>query len=246
MPEPARRLPRLHSTRPLPRAVAHLAVVGLLAFTAVAGFVAQHPQDASAIGLSFDVVGAAHGAATQVSLGSAHFALAPDPRTVDPLFARRVLPDPTPDASPMPAATPKATMQAPANPAPLAVRTAVIGNGTLLWPVPGGVITQYFSAYHPALDIAHTAGSAVVAAAAGKVISAGWRDNGGGYVIEIDHGNGMHTLYNHLGAIAVGVGAIVSRGQRIASVGCTGNCTGPHVHFQVMIGGVFVNPLRYL
>lgn len=242
MPEPARRLPRLHSTRPLPRAVAHLAVVGLLAFAAVAGFVAQHPRDASAIGLSFDVVGAVHGAATQQSLSSAHFELAPDPKAVDPLFARRVLPDPTPDNSPMPAATPKAT----AKPAPLAVRTAVIGNGSLLWPVPGGIITQYFSAAHLALDIAQSAGSPVVAAAAGTVIWAGWRTNGGGYVIEIDHGNGMHTLYNHLGAMAVGVGAVVGRGQRIASVGCTGDCTGPHVHFQVMVGGVFVNPLRYL
>lgn len=246
MPEPARRLPRLRSTRPLPRAVAHLAVVGLLAFTAVAGFVAQHPQDASAIGLSFDVVGAVHGAATQPSLGSAHFDLTADPRVIDPLFARRVLPDPTPDASPMPAATPKAVAKAPASAAPLAVRTAIIGNGTLLWPVPGGVITQYFSAYHPALDIANSAGSAVVAAASGTVISVGWRDNGGGNVIEIDHGNGLHTVYNHLGSFAVSVGAVVARGQRIASVGCTGWCTGPHVHFEVTVGGVFVNPLRYL
>lgn len=243
MPEPARRLPRLHSTRPLPRAVAHLAVVGLLAFTAVAGFVAQHPQDASAIGLSFDVVAAVHGAATQPSLGSAHFDLTADPKTIDPLFARRILPDPTPEASPMPAATPKPTT---AKSAPLAVRTAVIGNGSLLWPVPGGVITQYFSAAHLALDIANSAGSPVVAAAAGTVISAGWRTNGGGQVIEIDHGNGMHTLYNHLGAILVGVGTVVGKGQRIASVGCTGWCTGPHVHFEVMVGGVLVNPLRYL
>lgn len=242
MPEPARRLPRLHSTRPLPRAVAHLAVVGLLAFTAVAGFVAQHPADATAIGLSFDVVSPVHGAATQPSLGAAHYELAADPKSVDPLVARRLLPDPTPDSSPMPAATVAPTTR----PAPLPVRTAVIGNGSLLWPVPGGVITQYFSASHLALDIANSAGSPVVAAAAGTVISAGWRTNGGGYVIEIDHGNGIHTLYNHLGSMLVGVGAVVGRGQRIALVGCTGWCTGPHVHFEVMVGGVLVNPLRYL
>jgi len=108
------------------------------------------------------------------------------------------------------------------------------------------VITQYYWSGHLAVDLAVPAGSPVLAAASGTVIWAGWRTNGGGLVVEIDHGNGLHTVYNHLGAILVAAGSSVTRGQRIASVGCTGNCTGPHVHFQVSVNGVFVNPLRYI
>ena len=85
-----------------------------------------------------------------------------------------------------------------------------------------------------------------MAADAGVVTWAGWRNNGGGYVVAIDHGNGMRTVYNHLGSIWVSPGQAVSRGQGIAGVGCTGLCTGPHVHFEVVVGGVSVNPLRYL
>jgi len=113
-------------------------------------------------------------------------------------------------------------------------------------PVPGGVISQYYSTAHLALDIAAPTGSRVNAADDGVVTWAGWRNNGGGLVVVIDHGNGIVTAYNHLSVIKVAVGQTVSRNQRIASVGCTGNCTGPHVHFEVVVGGVIVNPLRYL
>jgi len=115
-----------------------------------------------------------------------------------------------------------------------------------MWPVPGGVITQYYSSYHKALDIAAPAGSTVIAAAAGVVTWSGWKDNGGGLVIAIDHGNGIVTVYNHLGALWVAAGVSVAAGQGIAAVGCTGVCTGPHVHFEVIVDGVIVNPLRYL
>jgi murein DD-endopeptidase MepM/ murein hydrolase activator NlpD len=117
---------------------------------------------------------------------------------------------------------------------------------TLLWPVSGGSVSQYFHAGHLALDIAAPAGNAVFAAAGGVVTYAGWMNNGGGNVVSVDHGNGMQTVYNHLGGFAVGVGAYVAPGQIIAYVGCTGMCTGPHVHFEVIVGGVIVNPLRYL
>jgi murein DD-endopeptidase MepM/ murein hydrolase activator NlpD len=69
---------------------------------------------------------------------------------------------------------------------------------------------------------------------------------GRGNVISIDHGNGMQTVYNHLGGFAIGTGTYVAPGQIIGYVGCTGMCTGPHVHFEVIVGGVIVNPLRYL
>ena len=117
--------------------------------------------------------------------------------------------------------------------------------GGLVWPVPAGSISQYFHAGHLAIDIAADYGSQVLAAQDGVVVSAGWRNNGGGYVIEIDHGNGMHTLYNHLGSIWVTTGQAVFAGQGIAGVGCTGLCTGPHVHFQVIVNGVIDNPQRY-
>ena len=117
--------------------------------------------------------------------------------------------------------------------------------GGLVWPVPAGSISQYFHAGHLAIDIAADYGSQVVAAQSGVVVSAGWRSNGGGYVVEIDHGNGMHTLYNHLGSIWVTTGQAVFAGQGIAGVGCTGLCTGPHVHFQVIVNGVIDNPQRY-
>ena len=102
------------------------------------------------------------------------------------------------------------------------------------------------SAGHLALDIAAPYGSQIVAAQGGTVSWAGWRNNGGGYVISINHGNGMTTVYNHLGSIWVSPGQYVSGGQGIGGVGCTGMCTGPHVHFEVIVNGVIDNPLRYL
>ena len=122
----------------------------------------------------------------------------------------------------------------------------IVGTGQLIWPVVGGSISQYYSSYHKALDIAAPAGHAVVAAAAGVVTWSGWKTNGGGLVVGIDHGNGIVTVYNHLGSAAVAVGDTVTVGQTIARVGCTGTCTGPHVHFEVIVDGVIVNPLRYL
>jgi murein DD-endopeptidase MepM/ murein hydrolase activator NlpD len=145
-----------------------------------------------------------------------------------------------PDAAPLPAPT-----DASVGGFVSGVAAAPSG-GALQWPVPGGSISQYFHSGHLAIDIAAPYGTTVVAAEAGVVTSAGWRNNGGGYVVEIDHGNGMHSVYNHLGSIWVGVGQAVARGEGIAAVGCTGMCTGPHVHFEVIVNGVIVNPLRYL
>lgn len=239
MPEPKRRLPRLTETR-LSRAIAHLAVAGLVAFSAAFGFAALHNAAAPVGngGLNFDVVATARGAATQAgALQSVHITLQPQTADNDPLLSRRVFPTPTPTPTPVPTPTPKSYGPA---------YVAVVSNGTLLWPVPGAVITQYYWSGHLAVDLAAPAGNPVLAAASGTVTWAGWRTNGGGLVVEIDHGNGLHTVYNHLGAILVAAGDSVTRGQRIASVGCTGNCTGPHVHFQVSVNGVFVNPLRYI
>ena len=122
--------------------------------------------------------------------------------------------------------------------------------GRFAWPVPGGFISQYFHYGHPAIDIADAWGSPIVAAAAGVVTFAGWRDNGGGYQIWISHGSGLYTTYNHLSSVAVAAGSSVGRGDFIGRVGATGNATGPHCHFEVWIGpiwdgGTRVNPLAY-
>jgi len=121
----------------------------------------------------------------------------------------------------------------------------VVATGGLVWPVPGGSISQYFHAGHLALDIAAPWGSQIVAAQSGVITSAGWRNNGGGYVITIDHGNGMQTTYNHLSSIWVGNGQAVVAGEGIGGIGCTGLCTGPHVHFEVIVNGIIDNPQRY-
>jgi murein DD-endopeptidase MepM/ murein hydrolase activator NlpD len=122
--------------------------------------------------------------------------------------------------------------------------------GAFYWPVPGGWISQYFSSYHPAIDIAAPQGTRVLAAAAGTVIFAGWKDNGGGYQVWISHGGGLFTTYNHMSAVLAHVGEHVGRAQQVGRVGMTGNATGPHLHFEVWHGmvwgsGVRVNPLPY-
>jgi murein DD-endopeptidase MepM/ murein hydrolase activator NlpD len=128
---------------------------------------------------------------------------------------------------------------------------AAYSGGKFAWPVAGGYISQYFHYGHYAIDIAADPGTRVMAAAAGTVIFAGWKNNGGGYQVWIAHGSGLYTTYNHMMSVAVGRGQHVSRGQGVGRVGMTGNATGPHLHFEVWRGpvwngGVRVNPLIYL
>ena len=228
------------------RAVTHLLVTGLVAFSFAFGLVATSSGQAEVSQTTFDLIQRARGAAaTELPITATSHELIPQPLAPDPMLSRRVV---TFIADPTPLPTPVAPPPAPPDPAPrpAAKPQIVKGNGQLAWPVPGGVITQYYSSAHLALDIAAPAGSRVVASDDGVVTWAGWRNNGGGLVVVVDHGNGIVTAYNHLGVIKVAVGQAVTRGQRIASVGCTGNCTGPHVHYEVVVGGVIVNPLRYL
>jgi murein DD-endopeptidase MepM/ murein hydrolase activator NlpD len=122
----------------------------------------------------------------------------------------------------------------------------VTASGNFVWPV-GGTITQRFSWYHPAIDIANNAAPDVVAADAGTILIAGWPDNAGyGNRVLIDHGNGYRTLYAHLAVIYVVPGQTVRRGDRIGKMGSTGRSTGIHLHFEVSLNGSRLNPLNVL
>ncbi len=126
--------------------------------------------------------------------------------------------------------------------------------GELAWPV-SGTITSPFGMrqnpfgggveFHPGLDIAAPMGTTVTAAAGGTVISAGWYGGYGNYIL-IDHGGGMSTGYGHLSQIFVSNGQTVQKGQAIGAVGSTGMSTGPHLHFEVRLGGKPTDPAPYL
>jgi len=122
----------------------------------------------------------------------------------------------------------------------------VVASGSFVWPVQGR-ITQNWIWYHPGIDIANKSLPPVLAADAGTVTVAGWPDNYGyGNRIVIDHGNGTKTLYAHLSGINVIPGQTVRRGDVIGRMGSTGRSTGPHLHFEIIRGGVKINPLSVL
>lgn len=135
--------------------------------------------------------------------------------------------------------------------------------GVMLWPVLGfSNISSYYgwrfggTDFHTGVDVAgtNTAGQGIYgkpirAAASGKVVFAQTNyiaNRGYGIYLIIDHGSNISTLYGHCSSLAVKVGQKISRGQTIAYVGSTGWSTGPHLHFEVRVGGKHVNPLTYL
>ncbi len=98
---------------------------------------------------------------------------------------------------------------------------------------------------HKAIDLAADRGTPIFAAAAGTVTYAGW-DGDYGYNVVIQHKNGMKTRYAHANALCVSTGATVAQGDMIATVGSTGWSTGNHLHFEVIVNGVRVNPGPYI
>ncbi|HEV2757238.1 MAG TPA: peptidoglycan DD-metalloendopeptidase family protein [Actinomycetota bacterium] len=140
-----------------------------------------------------------------------------------------------------------AAVPAPSGPVP-------VGGGQLLFPAAGPITSPYGYRTHPifgdqrlhtGIDIGAGYGAPVIAADSGTVAFAGVM-SGYGNVIVIDHGGGLATTYNHLSAFYVGSGQIVSRGSSVGAVGCTGYCTGPHLHFEVRVNGSPVDPMPYL
>ena len=118
----------------------------------------------------------------------------------------------------------------------------------LIWPC-DGVVTSGFGTrwgrMHEGIDIACAYGAPAHAAAAGTVIYSGWL-GGYGNIVVVDHGNGLSTAYAHASAILVSVGQSVAQADSLILVGSTGHSTGPHVHFEVRVNGVAVDPLLYL
>ena len=100
-------------------------------------------------------------------------------------------------------------------------------------------------AFHAGLDFAAEKGTAIHAAAGGTVAVAGFRSDFG-WVVEIDHGNGLSTRYAHASKLLVKAGTVVMPGDTIAAVGSTGRSTGAHLHFEVLRNGEATDPRRYL
>lgn len=126
----------------------------------------------------------------------------------------------------------------------------------LRWPlrVPGEISSKFgartsptagASTYHQGIDIAVSAGTPIVAAGDGEVVTASYSASAGNYVM-IYHGNSLYTVYMHAARLAVAEGATVNQGDVIAYVGSTGISTGAHLHFGVSINAVYLDPLNYV
>ena len=138
---------------------------------------------------------------------------------------------------------------------PKIVERGTIVPPTYIKPLSGGRLSSTFgrrkaptkgaSTYHKGVDWATPIGTSVVASSGGVVAKAGW-GSGYGYVVYINHPDGRQTRYAHNSKVLVSVGQTVEQGQKIALSGNTGISSGPHVHFEMLIGGKQVNPLNYI
>ena len=132
------------------------------------------------------------------------------------------------------------------------VRPRTMPTGTFKWPV-SGRITSYFGyrtifgtySYHGGIDISTSYGNSIKAADGGTVVWSGYKGTYG-YLVIIDHGNGVQSYYGHNSKLLVKAGDKVYQGQTIARAGSTGRSTGTHCHFEIRINDTRVNPLSYL
>ena len=122
---------------------------------------------------------------------------------------------------------------------------ASTNTGNFIWPNNSRRITQYYHWRHHAIDIGARTGTPIYAPISGRVVKAGW-STGYGYNVVIDNGRGIKTRTAHASKLYVKQGQLVKQGEVVAAVGSTGWSTGPHIHFEIMINGVKVNPLNYL
>jgi murein DD-endopeptidase MepM/ murein hydrolase activator NlpD len=131
---------------------------------------------------------------------------------------------------------------------------------SFVWPVQGPITTSYHEigpywsrGWHPGVDLGVPVGTPIVAAGDGVVIEAeadGY-NSGYGHYVKIDHGDGVYSLYGHMSTVSASVGDKVTSGTVIGRVGMTGFTTGPHLHWEVRVGGSGLtaptaDPLAYL
>ena len=122
---------------------------------------------------------------------------------------------------------------------------AVTATGSFAWPA-AGMITQGYSFYHKAFDIANRGAGPILAADSGVVVAVGWDPSGYGNRAIVDHGNGYSTLYGHMSVTQVVAGQRLNRGDVLGQMGSTGRSTGTHLHFEIRQGGVLLNPGGFL
>jgi murein DD-endopeptidase MepM/ murein hydrolase activator NlpD len=154
--------------------------------------------------------------------------------------------------------------EAPAPPPPPPVRTSQyasshsssfvapsperLSSTKMVWPAGCRRITQYYNRRHFGVDIGCPMRTPIYAADSGTVIFSGWNNGGYGNMVVVDHGGGLYTRYAHHTRNLVTVGETVERGEAIALMGSTGRSTGPHLHFEVLVGSIYnrVNPFDYI
>ncbi len=131
---------------------------------------------------------------------------------------------------------------------PVSSTAATLARGSFTEPAVG-VLTSGFGMRwernHTGIDIGGNQGTNIVASDGGSVLFSGWVDGYGNYII-IDHENGFQTAYGHCNELLVKPGDRVAQGQLIAYMGSTGNSTGPHLHFEVKLDGIYQDPLNYV
>ncbi len=129
-------------------------------------------------------------------------------------------------------------------------RPKTMATGKLSRPVRGAIISSNYGmrrgGMHKGVDFAAKSGTRISAADGGTVTWAGWKRGGWGYLVVINHGNGIETYYAHNSKVLVSVGQKVAKGEQIARMGSTGNSTGPHCHFEVHVNGRYTNPWKYI
>ncbi|MBQ8004568.1 MAG: M23 family metallopeptidase [Oscillospiraceae bacterium] len=129
-------------------------------------------------------------------------------------------------------------------------RPKTMATGKLSRPVRGAIISSNYGmrrgGMHKGVDFAAKKGTRISAADGGTVTWAGWKRGGWGYLVVINHGNGIETYYAHNSKVLVSVGQKVAKGEQIAKMGSTGNSTGPHCHFEVHVNGRYTNPWKYI
>ena len=126
--------------------------------------------------------------------------------------------------------------------------SATGSSSSFIWPVDGGHVTCGINGYwgHTGMDIGANRGTVIRAAASGTVVKAVRQYYAYGIHVKISHGNGIYTLYAHMSQLAVSYGDYVQQGQIIGYVGMTGNASGNHCHFEIIINGRFMDPAKYI